>query len=555
MSMDQVYTHEGVSVDYQFRKSRSDRQHLVVVFSGFREIDSYDFRGEASKGLRANVLWIKEKFNEHQAYYYRSSELDIGVVVNSLIESTLEACGLSQSQCTLIGFSKGGTAAIYYGLRYDFKNIIATVPQFFVGNYLLKYRPDLLSKIFPAGIEGSSVDHLNGYLTDLVAGDAKVDKNIYIFTSPSDEQYVTDILPNVETFEKYNNFNLIETLSPLVTQHNEVTKYNIPLIVSIIASITDNAIPRYGWVGNGMGHIQKSPRALGIERVQSRRELVAEFEQCIIREGHIYPEGHAFVMGHKADKHGMVRSSIVISSLDRKYEYQLGSVLKKELTYKYFENDECDYTSGGFASPGYRGIDLRKMEYGQYHVGVTVAHAGISVTKESVSAKGGASLSSDGADLYVLDSRRTGLRLAKRPLFRQSISEGYFDLVDYWARGSLIHVEGYFVVLGQAVPNYGDARYFLLLRDRKSGDIVLSYDLANANKKDAGILANDPYLDYSKSYYATFQFNGINIKGTPSGEYDLYVTFATENIVNTKPLNLQLNVDIDRSFYGLSPIA
>lgn len=53
--------------------------------------------------------------------------------------------------------------------------------------------------------------------------------------------------------EKYKNFNLIESASPCITQRNEVTRYNLNLILALIYQLEQSIIPRWGHIRNGSG--------------------------------------------------------------------------------------------------------------------------------------------------------------------------------------------------------------------------------------------------------------------------------------------------------------
>ncbi|MYQ43919.1 hypothetical protein GTW40_02370, partial [Streptomyces sp. SID4985] len=67
----------------------------------------------------------------HYSYYMcRSMDFGIEDSVHRLIESTRARLGLTRDQVSLLGVSKGGSAALYYGLKYGYRNIVTVVPQF-----------------------------------------------------------------------------------------------------------------------------------------------------------------------------------------------------------------------------------------------------------------------------------------------------------------------------------------------------------------------------------------------------------------------------------------
>lgn len=81
--------------------------------------------------------------------------------------------------------------------------------------------------------------------------DKEKSANIYLFTSPDDKQYLTEIEPNIQYLKEYNNFNLIETHSSFATEHNKITSYNLNVILSIIYQLENNITPEFGHVRNG----------------------------------------------------------------------------------------------------------------------------------------------------------------------------------------------------------------------------------------------------------------------------------------------------------------
>ena len=48
----------------------------------------------------------------------------------------MKELGMEKDQVTVTGFSKGGSAALYYGLKLGIRNIICAVPQIYIGNYI-----------------------------------------------------------------------------------------------------------------------------------------------------------------------------------------------------------------------------------------------------------------------------------------------------------------------------------------------------------------------------------------------------------------------------------
>ncbi len=100
-------------------------------------------------------------------------------------------------------------------------------------------------------ISPAAVALLNKYLPNALRRDRQTQKNIYLFTALADHQRKQEVLPHLGLLEKYSNFNLIESSSPCITQHNEVTRYNLNLILALIYQLEQNITPRWGHIRNG----------------------------------------------------------------------------------------------------------------------------------------------------------------------------------------------------------------------------------------------------------------------------------------------------------------
>jgi len=143
----------------------------------------------------------------------------------------LDRYGLDKTQCTLAGFSKGGSAALWYGLKYGFKNIVSTVPQFHIGSYARRNWPEVFTHMTGEGSEASA-RQLDTLLPRQLSRDTALDKNIYLLTSEADVQYESEVKPYISDFRKYHNFNLFMAQSLLIREHNQVTSYHVPLLLS-----------------------------------------------------------------------------------------------------------------------------------------------------------------------------------------------------------------------------------------------------------------------------------------------------------------------------------
>lgn len=203
---EKVFFHD-IPIKYMFEKHNQSNQ-LAIVFSG---IYKDEFRGikDAAKynyirtlePIKINKLFILDNYFGKFCYY-------LGEDGNSLYESAtlalitkiMNQLNVPKENVLTIGSSKGGTAALYFGLKYGYQHIIVGAPQIFPGEYLkniLSKRSTFISKRLFEIIneeEPFSFERFNRLITnELIMCDHK--PNISIHIGSGDTLYQTDILP------------------------------------------------------------------------------------------------------------------------------------------------------------------------------------------------------------------------------------------------------------------------------------------------------------------------------------------------------------------------
>jgi hypothetical protein len=238
-------------IKYRFKKSVYDCQHLLIVMSGFNIPDAtiYDFSNALSNS-RSAILWVKDDFDGSPAYYLcNDMQFEIEQGISLLIKGVIDF--VKPKATSILGGSKGGTAALYYGTKLNIKNIITAVPQFNIGSYVASGYWESVGKKMMGVVNEKNIKLLDEYLINSLRKDKHKNKSIYLFTSPSDKQFSTEIEPNLGILNEYENFNLIESKSIHVSEHNQVTGYNLNLILSLIYQLENGITPRFGHVKNG----------------------------------------------------------------------------------------------------------------------------------------------------------------------------------------------------------------------------------------------------------------------------------------------------------------
>ncbi|MFJ4518278.1 hypothetical protein [Streptomyces sp. NPDC088816] len=239
-------------VEYRFAHAKSGNRHLVVVFANFSAPDDYGWSNGVFDNVRANILWIRDRFHGMNSYYLcKEMDFTLEESVAALIFNVMRSLSLTPDDVTLWGGSKGGSAALYFGLRHGFRNIVSIVPQFLIGTYVRKVHPKVAAFMLGEGMPEENVRAVDALLPELVRSETNRTANIYLLSSPQDEQYREQVEPFLGLFQRYENFNFIHSESPFITDHTQVTRRNVPALIGILNLLADGLPPRLGHVRNG----------------------------------------------------------------------------------------------------------------------------------------------------------------------------------------------------------------------------------------------------------------------------------------------------------------
>lgn len=389
MHAEQTYiAKNGTKVIYKHKKRKYDFNHVIFVFSGFLNAKpgNYDF-ANALNDCPCDVVWICDNFEEMYTYYL-CIDMDFRVenAVSEFINQTLNELGLTHKQATVTGFSKGGSAALYYGLKYNFANIVTTVPQFHIGSYVNNNWKQVAGHMMGKGrCTTTNISYLDKLLPKLLKQDNELDKNIYLLTSEADIQYKPEIEPYLADFTKYKNFNLLKTYSAFVREHNQVTGHHTALLLGIYYALASEAIPRYGdGVVNFFGSQPHSnPKPSGTPFVDLRVLKLAE--------DRLFMDGVVLMRGYDAAGYGDLDYALVLNDSGREQELLLAKGNQPYLTKSLFDGEYLTiYDKAVFTTYQHKGIDLTSIERGKYQLFIKITmlkHDSIIATERITSAK------------------------------------------------------------------------------------------------------------------------------------------------------------------------
>jgi len=541
---DQEFVYQGLRVIYKHRRSLQDRRHLLVVFSGgFGPKRGYDLNGSVVDGIRTDILWIRDTFDGDFSYYIRTRRRGtlVADAVAALIEKIRLERGLEKRHCTFFGISKGASGALYHALANDYPNAIVVAPRMTIGSANRRLRPDILTHLIGEDTD-EGVAELDALLPSLLANDSNRDRNIYLFSSPADGQYETDIVPFLPLYERYGNFNFVLTDSPLVARHRDVASYNIPLLLATIAALGDGAVPRYGRVRNGDRSFESSLSLPSLEAVRTRQEIVCQMTSLALKNDRFYPEGLLFVKGRDTRARGQLSRKLVLTSAKHRKSYTLENLPDEALNRRYFENEFCDYSRGKFATKKRAGIDLAALRPGRYALSFELEHGDVSTTVEAVQAEPLDTALVMGGHLVRLQATGSSVELHKGPVLAGQMPGSRFELGAAWARGSRVQVEGRYVLPGMRAPRHGNVRHYLVLAKPGTRIAVASHQLVTSRKDFRGEKVGDPLGDYGFTCFGTRSNEGLVLDGTGPGEYDLHIMALAGSVASSHATGLRLTV-------------
>lgn len=358
----------GISVIYKQKKNKFDFKHLIFVFSGFlnRTPGNYDF-GNALNDCPANVIWINDNFSGMYTYYL-CMNMDFAVedAVTEFIYHKINELNLTFDNVTVTGFSKGGAAALYYGLKLPVANIVTTVPQTKIGSYVAKnwvhVAEHMMGKITPTRIA-----HLDKLIIQKLKQDKKLDRNIYLLTSVVDIQYSTEIEPILDDLRKYANFNLLKTYSCFAREHNQITSHHTALLLGIYYVLSSEATPRFN---NGEVNF------FGIQPLPPKEitgEPFVDLRRAEIKDNLLFVDGVAILRDYDLVEYADVEYQLIFKSDKKEIVKNLAKTHKPQLTRELFDGKNLVvYDKGWFTTYQYKGVDISDIPAGKYSVHIHI---------------------------------------------------------------------------------------------------------------------------------------------------------------------------------------
>lgn len=571
--IDGTYNHQDTrtTVSYRFRPALDDRNHLIVVLSGFRNpIHSVDFVRSASS-LRANILWIYDDFDDTPGYYLWGKGLkDLGAPVHGTIQWCANQLGLKTGQITLFGLSKGANASLILASRYGYKNVVASAPRAMNGTSMRAEHAEIFN--FVAGDIHSHdqlEERINHEFDHAVDDDQDLEKSIYVFTSPADsERYQTESTIISAKYSKYRNFHIFDTRSPLVKNHHDVTRYNLPVLISILTQLSEGLTPSFtgppvedftflengGTLGRSIGngsdyHPLSVPRTSELYPQRNNGKLRAAATNVSLgSEIILNVNGHAILDSIPSNRYELVKLRLKLLNIDNSknsYWFPLGTVKDRSLTKKLFNQQEVDYSYGGFASLREKGVALEPIANGKYEVNLELRRDGHYYETKGLPAPIHEQWIETDQRLVCSTSNGQSWQILSRSIIGRPIQDCIFEVLDFEYSDGRLFTQGNFAPHGVTADRWSSIRYYLVLAktDRDGSTVaVRSYPLANGNSSTLKAAPEERWRDQSKAYFATYRYQGLDLGTIPPGVYSALITGRHNDDVFTRNTNYAIHV-------------
>ncbi|MDO4898118.1 MAG: DUF6270 domain-containing protein [Rothia sp. (in: high G+C Gram-positive bacteria)] len=522
-----TYSTAHGDVKYRYRQGRSDRRHLLVIFSGFRHKGTLDFGGSAIDSIQHNVLWIYDEFGdpaENSYYLMQGGQYDPRDAVQGFLHEVASWQGLDIADMTFAGFSKGGSAALYHGLEMGAGAVISTVPQFAIGSYVQKNWPAVFDRMRQGTDADTAQKTLDQLLPGVLASSRQSNTNVYLFSAEADHQFAEEIEPNLEALRRLRFFNFVMIDSPLITQHIEVTPYNVPGLLALFQLCADKLYP---YLGEVQQTVETNPVA--VERQRAAAEGLAVFEKASVQGDRVELELTTLIRGVAQSNWGATDRELLLKGSAGQSRLALGKKMDASLSRKYLKDTYIDYRAACSVSPRGAAFALDAFPLGKsvLEVAMTAKAYKVSVTAPVTSSRPVFFHAVSGSNLLVLQSEGERVTATRSDLSTMPANAtAYLDVRELAItdQGAL-KLEAIFAPFGTTVTNWGDISYYLLL----TGEQTYTYPLGMLDRASEVTGLGLP-LNLRKAYCADIGGKGIDLSKAGVGEYDLHLVAVNADV-------------------------
>lgn len=189
-------------VEYIWKRRKSNR--LIIVFNSMS--GKYNFM-RTLQSIKIDQLFIHDCWADNASYYWFEGKQDYPeVLTQRLIDDVLRKG--SYKEIITLGGSKGGTAAIYFGLKNNANLVFAGACQYKVGDYLARHQaathPEQWEKVIGGKPTQEWIDILDQKLERMIESHRNCKTLIKLIYSTEEHTYPEHIVYLIEKLDECN---------------------------------------------------------------------------------------------------------------------------------------------------------------------------------------------------------------------------------------------------------------------------------------------------------------------------------------------------------------
>ena len=243
---EQVYFND-VPVRYVFKESPIKSDILVICFSG---ISSKEFKGgppvynyiKTLDGLPIHRLYILDDFQNKFCYYLgKKGNREFERAINSLITATANELEIASQNIISTGSSKGGTAALYYALTYNYGHAIVGAPQIKISDFLKSVCKNKYMRKVYTFLHGENEKEMSEYYNTLLFMRMACNKKrpeLFFHIGDQDYHYKEHLLPYLNYCDSVNVAYHLDIQS--YSDHSQTGSFFSPFLRKTLTDILNN---------------------------------------------------------------------------------------------------------------------------------------------------------------------------------------------------------------------------------------------------------------------------------------------------------------------------
>lgn len=232
-------------VKYLFERSNEESKYLIISFSG---LYSTEFQGglpvynhiRTLKSIKAHKLFILDAYKSQFCYYVGfGGSYDFESSVIALITAIAGKYNISPENIIATGSSKGGTAALYYSLKYKFGKAIIGAPQVYIAQFLDKKANSFSMRKRFENLIGDNEIQGKKFWNDLILNQVALNDNfpeLHFHVGKGDYHYKEHLKVLLKELNKKKVPYQLELLN--YQNHNDTGIYFRPFLFRIVKEIT-----------------------------------------------------------------------------------------------------------------------------------------------------------------------------------------------------------------------------------------------------------------------------------------------------------------------------